>query len=55
MGGYFELVLFTDTTATYAEPIINKLDPHRWGHCVARELSVCGVLYVVKGVACFAR
>jgi TFIIF-interacting CTD phosphatase-like protein len=31
MGGYYELVLYTDSPATYAEPIINKLDPQRWG------------------------
>lgn len=30
MGGYFEVVLFTDEPSAYAEPIINKLDPYRW-------------------------
>lgn len=29
MGGYYELVIFTDEPPTYADPIINKLDPHR--------------------------
>lgn len=29
MGGYYELVLFTDQPAGYAEPIMAKLDPHR--------------------------
>jgi len=29
MGGYYEVVLFTDEPSSYAEPIINKLDPYR--------------------------
>ena len=33
MGGYYEIVVFTDQPATYAEPIINKLDPHRCVYC----------------------
>jgi TFIIF-interacting CTD phosphatase-like protein len=32
MGGYYEVVLFTDEPSAYAEPIINKLDPYRWEH-----------------------
>lgn len=35
MGGYYELVIFTDSPATYAEPIISKLDPTR---CVLYRL-----------------
>ncbi|GLI59068.1 hypothetical protein VaNZ11_000901 [Volvox africanus] len=29
LGQYFEIVIYTDEPATYADPIINKLDPHR--------------------------
>jgi len=29
MAGYYEIVVFTDEPATYAAPILDKLDPHR--------------------------
>ncbi|GFR46912.1 hypothetical protein Agub_g8559 [Astrephomene gubernaculifera] len=29
LGQYFEIVIYTDEPATYADPILNKLDPHR--------------------------
>ncbi|GLC43799.1 hypothetical protein PLESTB_000909000 [Pleodorina starrii] len=29
LGQYFEIVVYTDEPATYADPILNKLDPHR--------------------------
>ncbi|KXZ55917.1 hypothetical protein GPECTOR_2g1468 [Gonium pectorale] len=29
LGQYFELVVYTDEPATYTDPILNKLDPHR--------------------------
>lgn len=55
MGGYFEVVLFTDEPSSYAEPIINKLDPYR---CAA-ILLVCSIkaandpspLLLFKGLA----
>ncbi|KAJ9532671.1 hypothetical protein QJQ45_010771 [Haematococcus lacustris] len=34
MAPYYELVLFTDTPNTYADPIISKLDPYRQGAAV---------------------
>lgn len=30
MGQYYEIVVFTDEPNTYADPIINRLDPHRY-------------------------
>ncbi len=30
MCGYYEVVVFTDGTALYADPIITKLDPQRY-------------------------
>ncbi|KAG2500894.1 hypothetical protein HYH03_001653 [Edaphochlamys debaryana] len=29
LGQYFEVVVYTDEPATYTDPILNKLDPHR--------------------------
>lgn len=29
LGQYFEIVVYTDEPATYADPILTKLDPHR--------------------------
>lgn len=29
LGQYFEIVVYTDEPATYTDPILNKLDPHR--------------------------
>lgn len=29
MGKRYEVVIYTDETAMYADPVINKIDPHR--------------------------
>ncbi|KAJ9533135.1 hypothetical protein QJQ45_018224, partial [Haematococcus lacustris] len=43
MAPYYELVLFTDTPNTYADPIISKLDPYRQG--AAGQLAIQYRLY----------
>jgi mitochondrial import inner membrane translocase subunit TIM50 len=40
MAGYFELVLYTDRPHAYVEPIMRKIDPHRWVPSLAPKVGL---------------
>lgn len=46
MGKRYEVVIYTDEPAMYADPIINKIDPHRavLYRLYRQETQVCKVV-----------